>query len=229
MENPVRTQLFEQIDEQYKKFQANIIPNETNILGVRLPILRKMAKEIAKSDWKEFVMNTSEDYFEEVMLKGIVIGYAKMEMDERLKWIEWFVPKISNWSICDSFCSSLKIADKDKKKVWDFVMPYLNSSNEYEVRFGIVMLLNFFVEKEYVVMVLRLFNSIKHEGYYSKMAVSWAISVCFIHFPCKTMKFLNDNDLDEFTFNKALQKIIESNRVDQETKNAIRKMKRKSG
>ncbi len=107
-------------------------------------------------------------------------------------------------------------------------MPYLNSNSEYEVRFGIVMLLNYFIEKEYIVMVLRLFNSIKHDGYYVKMAVAWAISFCFIQFPNKTTKFLNNNDLDDFTYNKAIQKIIESNRIDNETKNEIRKLKRKS-
>lgn len=228
MNNAIRAQLLEQVDEKYKKFQSTLIPNTTNILGVRLPILRKMAKEIAKGNWQDFLINGPEDYFEELMLKGIVIGCVKIGIDEKLQWVESFVPKISNWSICDSFCSSLKIAEKDRKKVWDFLMPYLNSTSEYEVRFGIVMLLNYFIEKEYIVMVLRLFNSIKHDGYYVKMAIAWAVSFCFIHFPNKTMKFLNNNDLDDFTYNKALQKIIESNRIEPETKDQIRELKKKA-
>ncbi|CAM5203706.1 3-methyladenine DNA glycosylase AlkD OS=Ureibacillus acetophenoni OX=614649 GN=SAMN05877842_10282 PE=4 SV=1 [Ureibacillus acetophenoni] len=228
MNYAIREQLLEEVDEKYKNFQYTLIPNTTNILGVRLPILRKMAKEIAKGNWQDFLRNSHEDYFEELMLKGIVIGYVKLGIDEKLQWVEWFVPKISNWSICDSFCSSLKITEKDRKKVWDFLMPYLNSTNEYEVRFGIVMLLNYFIEKEYIVMVLRLFNSIKHDGYYVKMAIAWAISFCFIHFPSKTLKFLYNNDLDDFTYNKALQKIIESNRIEPETKEQIREMKRKA-
>lgn len=226
MENIIRDQLYQHIDAKYQKFQKTLIPNETNILGIRVPILRKMAKEITKGDWLVFLESGEEDYFEEVMLKGMVIGYVKMDIDDKLNWIEWFVPKISNWSICDSFCSTLKITEKDRKKVWDFLMPYLNSNNEYEVRFGIVMLLNYFVEKEYISMILRIFNSVKHEGYYVKMAIAWAISFSYIKFPEKTMKFLTNNDLDPFTYSKSIQKIIESNRIDTDTKNMIRQLKK---
>ncbi len=80
MINTIRAQLFEQVDEKYQNFQSTLIPNSTNILGVRLPILRKMAKEIAKGDWQDFLQNGKEDYFEEVMLKGIVIGYVKIDL-----------------------------------------------------------------------------------------------------------------------------------------------------
>ncbi|SOC36064.1 DNA alkylation repair protein [Ureibacillus acetophenoni] len=227
METIIRNQLLEHVDEKYQEFQSKLIPDTTNLLGVRLPVLRKIAKEIAKGEWEQFLVHDPEDYFEEVMLKGLVIGYLKVNLEEKLEWVEWFVPKISNWSICDSFCSGIKVTEKDRKIVWDFLMPYLNSSDEYEVRFGIVMLLNYFIEKEYIVMILTLFNFIKHEGYYVKMALAWAISVCFIHYPQRTIEFLNNNDLDDFTYNKSIQKIIESSRIDQETKDELRNMKRK--
>lgn len=230
MDNTIRKLLIEQSDEKYQEFQSKLIPNLqiSSFIGVRLPVLRKMAKDISKGDWQNFLEQAPEEYFDEVMLKGLVIGYIKMSIDEKLQWIEWFVPKISNWSICDSFCSGLKISEKDRKKVWDFIMPYLNSTNEYDVRFGVVMLLNYFVEKEYIVMILRLFNSVKHDGYYVKMAVAWAVSVCCIHFPSKTIKFLGNNDLDDFTHNKAIQKMIESNRITEDTKNELRQLKRRS-
>lgn len=227
METIIRNQLLEHVDEKYQEFQSKLIPDTTNLLGVRLPVLRKMAKEIAKGDWQQFLEHTPEDYFEEVMLKGLVIGYLKIGLEDKLPWVEWFVPKISNWSICDSFCSGIKVTEKDRKIIWDFLMPYLNSSEEYEVRFGIVMLLNYFVEKEYIVMVLRLFNFIKHDGYYVKMALAWAISVCYIYYPDRTKGFLNNNELDDFTYNKSIQKIIESNRIDREKKDELRHMKRK--
>ncbi|KGR78359.1 DNA alkylation repair protein [Ureibacillus manganicus] len=230
MDNTIRKLLIEQSDEKYQEFQSKLIPNLqiSSFIGVRLPVLRKMAKDISKGDWQNFLEQAPEEYFDEVMLKGLVIGYIKMSIDEKLQWIEWFVPKISNWSIGDSFCSGLKISEKDRKKVWDFIMPYLNSTNEYDVRFGVVMLLNYFVEKEYIVMILRLFNSVKHDGYYVKMAVAWAVSVCCIHFPNKTIKFLGNNDLDDFTHNKAIQKMIESNRITEDTKNELRQLKRRS-
>ncbi|MNP61916.1 hypothetical protein D3C76_1571480 [compost metagenome] len=90
------------------------------------------------------------------------------------------------------------------------------------------MLLNFFVDEEYIDEVLRLLNRIEHKGYYVKMAVAWAVSICFIKLPGQTMVLLRNNTLDDFTFNKVLQKITESYRVDQETKMRIRGMKRKA-
>lgn len=228
MEDAIRSKLVEWIDEDYQKFQANLIPNYEKILGIRVPKLRAFAKEISKQDWRIFLERGHEDYYEEVLLKGMVIGYVKMDVQERFEYIQWFVPKIDNWAVCDSFCSGLKFTKKHHEEVWDLIMPYLQSKEEFEVRFAVVMLLNYFIEEKFIVMVLRLFNDVKHNGYYVKMAIAWAISFCYIKFPEKTMKFLNDNELDHFTYNKALQKITESNRIDEETKTMIRRMKRKT-
>ncbi|MNZ86209.1 hypothetical protein D3C78_1050260 [compost metagenome] len=95
------------------------------------------------------------------------------------------------------------------------------------MRFGVVMLLNFFIDEEHIDEVLRLLNRIEHEGYYVKMAVAWALSICFIKLPEQTMVLLSDNSLDDFTYNKALQKMAESYRIDQNTKIRLREMKRK--
>jgi len=111
--------------------------------------------------------------------------------------------------------------------MWDFLQPYLSSDKEYEIRFGVVMLLLYFVEDEYIERVLQWMDRIRHEGYYVKMAVAWAISVCYVKYPEPTMAFLKNNTLDDFTYNKALQKIIESLRVDSETKHVLRSMKRR--
>lgn len=227
MVDDIRSQLFESVDEDYRLFQEKLIPNCENILGVRVPKLRVLAKTIAKQDWCLFLEKGSEQYYEEILLKGMVIGYAKMDVEEKMQYIESFVPKIDNWAVCDSFCSGLKFTTKHRERVWDFIMPYFQSKKEFEVRFAVVMLLNYFVEEKFIEIVLRLFNDIKHDGYYVKMAVAWAVSICFIKFPEKTMKFLQENELDDITYNKALQKITESFRVDQETKTVIRQMKRK--
>ena len=161
------------------------------------------------------------------MLQGMVIGYIETGIEERLRCVADFIPKINNWSICDSFCSGLKFTKTNKKHVWDFLQPYLHSENEYEIRFGVVMLLIYFVEEEYIDTVLLLLDRIKHEAYYVKMAIAWAISICYIKMPETTMAYLRNNTLDDDTYNKALQKIIESLRVDAETKNVMRNMKRK--
>lgn len=227
MENIIRKQIFELIDIDYQKFSAALIPNINNVLGVRLPELRKIAKKIVKDDWRTYLETAKDEYFEEIMLQGMVIGYVKTDIEELLLYVASFVPKIDNWSVCDSFCTGLKCTKENKDRVWEFLQPYLSSKKEYEIRFGVVMLLDYYIETEYIERVLNILDRVKHEGFYAKMAVAWAISFCYVRFPELTMKYLRNNTLDDFTYNKALQKITESNRVDKETKSLIRSMKRK--
>lgn len=226
MENIIRKQIFELIDTDYQKFSATLIPTINNVLGVRLPELRKIAKKIVKGDWRAYLETAKDEYFEEVMLQGMVIGYVKTDIEEHLSYVASFVPKIDNWSVCDSFCTGLKSTKENKERVWEFLQPYLSSKKEYEIRFGVVMLLDFYIETEYIERVLNLLDRVKHEGYYAKMAVAWAVSICYVKLPDSTMEYLRNNTLDDFTYNKALQKITESNRVDKETKSLIRSMKR---
>ena len=224
----VRNEIFARIDPDYKTFIMTLIPNKTNILGVRLPHLRQIAKTIAKGDWRTYLNDASDDYFEEVMLQGIVIGYVKTDIRERLNLIEAFVPKIDNWSVCDSFCASLKSTKQHRDVVWKFLQQYFSSNKEFELRFAIVMLIHYYIEETYIQRVIDILDRIQHDGYYVKMAVAWALSICFVKFPEWTMNYLKNNSLDDFTYNKALQKIIESDRIDNETKETIRQMKRKN-
>jgi len=227
MNKTVRERIFELADEEYRHFHSALVPGSDNIVGVRLPRLRELAKELAKGDWRNYISSAQDDYYEEIMLQGLVIGYAKADIEEISRYAATFVPKINNWAVCDSFCNSLKITKKHMAQVWDFLQPYLRSREEFELRFGIVMLLSFYIEDEYIDRVLALLDGARHKGYYVKMAVAWAVSICFVKYPEKTMAYLQKNSLDDFTYNKALQKIIESFRVDKETKTIIRSMKRK--
>ena len=214
-------------DEPYLKMQNRIVPGVKNILGVRVPKLRALAKQIAKGDWRAYFSAAQSDSMEEIMLQGLVVGYAKMKLEEALPLLAGFVPKIDNWAVCDVCSSSLKFTEKNKEDVFAFLQPYLKSQSEFELRFAVVMLMDFYITDEYINEVLKIYNGIHHEGYYVKMAVAWALSVCFVKYPDKTMNYLKANDLDDWTFNKALQKIVESFRVDDSTKIVIRGMKRK--
>ena len=222
----LRDKLFELSDEKYKTFHSRLCPNTDNIIGVRLPLLRQLAKEIAKGDWRNFLSNSKEEYYEEILINGLVIAYAKCDVEERLNYIESFVPKIDDWAICDSFCNTLKFVNKNKEIMWEFIQPYLKSYNEFEIRFAVVIILNYYITEDYIDLVLKTLDNIKHDGYYVKMAVAWAISMCFVKFEEKTMAYLKDNSLDDFTYNKSLQKICESLRVDKNTKELIKSMKR---
>lgn len=227
MSKTIKDQLFELQDEEYRKFSSSLLPGVNNIIGVRLPALRKLAKKIAKEDWRNFITSSNNEYFEEIMLQGFVLGYVKADIEEILQHISYFIPKIDNWSICDSFCISLKFTNNNMDRVWGFIQPYIQSNQEFKIRFGIVMIIDFYINEEYIDIILKLFDNIKQTDYYVKMAVAWAVSICYIKFSDKTMEYLKNSTLDDFTYNKALQKIIESLQIDKSSKAIIKAMKRK--
>ncbi|MED4129621.1 DNA alkylation repair protein, partial [Shouchella miscanthi] len=170
-----------------------------------------------------------DNYFEELMLQSMVIGYVDVkDVDEWVGLITDFIPKINNWSICDTFCVSLKQTQLYKKEVWELIKNYFHSEKEYEVRFSIVMVIFYFIECPYLEEIYKKIDSIKHDGYYVKMAIAWAISIAYIKFPRNTLSYLKNNNLDLFTYNMALQKIIESRQVESIKKDQIRTMKRSS-
>ncbi len=226
MKDWVKSELFLLAEDQYRSFHQKLVPGDHNILGIRLPKLRKLAKDLVKKDWKRYLNEVDDEYYEEVLLQGLLIGYGTLDPKERLEYISWFVPKIDNWAVCDTFCTSLKFTNKNQQFVWDFMQPYLESDEEYQIRFAVVMMLAYYINESYIDAVLESLDQVNHDGYYVKMAVAWALSVCFVKFPDKTMSYFNSCNLDNFTFNKSLQKIVESYRVNQETKQMIRQMKR---
>lgn len=221
----IRSKLFNLSEDEYRNFHNKLCPNTENILGVRLPLLRNMAKDLAKNNWEAYLNNPYNEYYEEIMIEGLTIGYIKADINTRFKYIKRFIPKIDNWAICDSFCNNLKFTKNNLNEVWEFISTYLSSNKEFELRFAIVMMLHYYINEEYIDRVLHILNDINHEGYYVKMAVAWAISFAYIKFPHKTLVFLKNNNLDSFTYNKSLQKIIESTRVSNEDKDLIRSMK----
>lgn len=223
----IRKKLEELADEKYKKFHTGLCPNSNEIIGVKVPILRNLAKEIVQDgNVEDYLNNALDNSYEEITLQGMVLGYWKTSIENFTKYLQSFIPKINSWAVCDTTVAGFKITKKNMEYMWDFIQKYLKSEKEFELRFSIVMMLDYFINDKYIDQVLEIINNIKHEGYYVKMAVAWTIQVAFVKYEDKTMKLLKNNKIDDWTFNKALQKIIESYRVDDETKNIIRKMKR---
>lgn len=214
-------------DQKYKAFQQKLIPNADNMLGVRLPILRGLARKIAKGDYRGYLRLAGRDLFEEVMLAGMVIGYIKADIKEVLDLTASFVPKIDNWAVCDSFCAGLKIASQNQPVVFEFLQGFLRSDNEFKKRFSLVMLLYYFIDETYIDRVLSIYASVKSQDYYVQTAAAWGLSMCFVKFAKKTLATLKNDVKDEVIFSKAIQKIIESRRVDADTKAQLRLMRRK--
>lgn len=222
----VKNKLLELRDSEYRDFSKKLLPGTTNIIGVRIPDIRRIAKEIANDDVDNYLKSASDETFEEIMLQGMVIGYAKKNLENALNMINNFIPKIDNWSVCDCFCTGLRIAKKYPNEIWNFIIPFLRDDRTFYVRFGVVMILKYYVDKEHIEKAFKEFDNIKNKDYYAQMAVAWAVSCYFIKFKNETMQYLKNNNLDDFTFNKSIQKIIESYRVDKNIKNKIKKLKR---
>lgn len=224
----VRQRLLALADPANATFSASLIPGADNILGVKLPELRKLAAEIARGDWRSWLAAAEDNYMEEIMLQGMVIGAARAETEEILGYTITFIDKINNWAICDSFCSGFLWAKSRPELIWSFIRPYFQDPRPYAKRFATVMLLSHYVNAAHIEEALLLLDTVEHEDYYVKMGVAWALSVCYVHFPQQTLRYLSgDNRLDKFTYNKALQKAVESRRVSAEDKLMLRGMKRK--
>lgn len=221
----IKERLTALVDGKYQTFSSSLIPGCKPMLGCRIPELRKLAGEICKTDFREYLKNPAEDYFEELMLQGFVIGYAKMDIEERLSYAQRFIPKISDWSVNDGFCSTFKAAAKNQERVWEFLLPYAKSDREFEIRVAAVMYMSYFLTEEYIDRVLEMLFSMKRDDYYAMMGIAWALATAYAKFPKETKACL-DWDWDKVTLNKAIQKMCESFRVSEEDKAELRKRKK---
>lgn len=230
----VRRELLDSVDETYREFNSSLVPGEglAPMLGVRMPKVRSLAKKLAKDHPKEYIeaaRKAEKDgraYHEEYLLHGIIIGSMKCSVEERKKLLDAFVPVIDSWAICDSVCISCKFMQKQPEEWYAYLEKYLKSTREYEIRFGVVCLLDYYITEEYLERTLKWMDKISHDGYYVKMAVAWAVSMCFVKFPEETRGFLMENHMDDFTHNKAIQKIRESYKVSKEDKEWVQSLKR---
>ena len=160
----------------------------------------------------------------------MVLGCIQPDEDVEvyLHRVTCFVWNINSWSVCDTFKfgGGKAFIRRHSARLWEYLKEWMKASGEYEVRFGVVMGMSYFLDTDHVDELLSLLDGIRHEGYYVRMAVAWALSVCLVKFPEKTLDFLQNCHLDDFTFRKTLQKIGESYRVSEEMKKAVKALKR---
>lgn len=226
MVEKVRKQLFELQDLSYQKFHSNLCPGIDHIIGVRLPKIRSLVKQLLKQDYLTYLNQVENKYYEETMIEGLLIATSKLPLEEKFFYLKQFIPKIDNWAICDTVCSSFKFKDNELEAVWNFILSYQNSKKEFELRFMIVMMMDYFLKDEYLEKIFSILDSIQVDYYYTNMAIAWLLSVAFVKKKEETLQYLHCNQLSNFTYHKTLQKIIESNRVSKEDKEMIRKLKR---
>lgn len=228
----VNDQLINMIDAKYKTFSEKIANSPYELLGIRIPNIRKVAKAICRElDIVDFLDNYKCNYFEEYMLYGIVMASGKMEESTRKRYIYHFLEKLKDWSICDSVCASFKLK-KCKQDYFNFLMDIYNNSNKYEneefvIRFVIVMFMDHYLDEEYIPDILMLINKIDVDYYYTNMAMAWLISCVYIRYNDRGYAFLLDDKLNKFTHNKSISKICDSYRIDKVQKEKVKKLRRK--
>lgn len=212
-------------DLKYKDFHKKLILTD-NLIGVRTPILKKIAKNIANSNYTSFIEANKHNLYEETIIHGLTLGYIKDDFKILKKLTNNYLPYINNWAICDMTASNLKIFNKNKEEGFFEIKKYLKDKSPWINRFGYVLLLDYYIEDKYIDKIFSLCKNYKDE-YYVKMSVAWLLSMCYIKYKNKTLKFLNSNILDKWTYNKTIQKIIESNRIKKDEKILLKGMKLK--
>ncbi len=250
--------LMGEAEEQYRIFNRKfVLTNRNEMLGVKVPKMRSIAREIAGDDWEDFMrgygfcveteagsaertaatgtavqvagQQCREElcrtiFFEEVMIIGMVIDLINVEPERRLSLVEQFVPLIDNWAVCAVFCGGAKWVGEPGRgpkscnkvpleQMWKFLQRYLQSSSEFEIRFGVVMLMSYFLTEEFVGKVLLQMEKVRKGDYYVDMAVAWCLATARAKFDERTQEFVRNATLTPSVIKKYEQKVRDSLRV----------------
>ncbi|MBR1770128.1 MAG: DNA alkylation repair protein [Bacteroidales bacterium] len=223
----IRAYLFAMKDDKYSAFQRKLIPNipPQSIIGVRTPILKKYAESTAlKEDAGEFLSDLPHRYFDENQLHAFILSGIK-DFDKCIEATKKFLPFIDNWATCDQL--SPKCFKKNADKLLPYIKEYLKSRKEYTLRFGIGLMMRYFLDENFKEKYIDTISEIKREEYYVKMMQAWYIATALAKQYESAVLILKEERLDVWTHNKAIQKACESFRISQEKKVCLRTLKRK--
>ena len=212
--------------EKYKSFTAKLIPNISidKILGVRIPDIRKLAKKIKDDDYiDKFLLELPHKYQEENQLHGILLSIKYKDIDILISKLDEFLEYVDNWAVCDII--SPKLFKRYPDIVYDKIREWLNSNNEYMIRFGIVSLLQFYLDDNFRLDELKLVTNVKYDSYYVNMALAWFYSFALIKQWDKTISLFEGKKLDTWIHNKSIQKAIESYRISADRKEYLKSLK----
>ena len=213
-------------DNQTKAFNEKIITTKYEMLGIKIPVLRKIVNKLSYFELLN-ILEYENTYYEIVLLKALVLGKIK-SINELEPYFYNYLDLIDNWALCDTLCSSLKIVKENKPYFLKIITNLINTKKEYYVRVGLVLLLNYYISKDYLNIIFDLINKTESNYYYVNMARAWLLCECFIKYEKETLNYLKHNSLDTFTINKTISKIKDSTRVNKTTKAYIMLFKKES-
>ena len=228
-------------DLKYRDFHASLLPNidKKSIIGVRVPVMRKIAKEFVAAatpaELDKFLNKLPHKYFEENQVHLFIVERIK-DCEECLRRIEQFLPYINNWAVCDG--KSPKALLKDESRFLERIQAWLKSSEPYTVRFGVNMLMNFFLDARFDARQLKWIASIDEtlfnddgraecptDRYYVQMVIAWYFATALAKQWDATFPYIKGRKLSPWIHNKSIQKACESYRITAEQKDILRKMK----
>ena len=223
--NNIEKDLFKLQDKKYRELQSKILPNldSNTIIGVRTPDLKKYAKKLFKeNNYESFINDLPHKYYEENQLHAFIISDIK-DYDECLSCFKKFLPFIDNWSTCDQ--STPKAFSKNLDSLLKEIKGWIKSKETYTIRFGVSMLMRNYLDDNFKVDYLELVSKIKSDEYYVNMMRAWYFATALAKQYDKTILYIENNKLDTWTHNKAIQKAIESYRVTDEHKDYLRSLR----
>ena len=221
----IREELFRLQDPEYRDFQSRLIPTMSTdrMIGVRTPELRKFAKELGKRpDKDEFLENLPHRYYDEDQLHAFLLSEMK-DYGECLAAVERFLPFVNNWATCDQM--SPRVFRKHRTELLKPIRDWLVSEQPYTVRFGVGMLMEHYLDGDFDLAYPEMVARLRSDEYYVNMMIAWYFATALAKQYDAVLPFLEEQRLDDWTHNKAIQKAIESRRITPEQKAYLRGLK----
>ncbi len=220
----IRKELLANVDEEYKKFNEKLTPTRYEVLGVRLPILRDVAKNMAKN-FEESLQNTDFMYFEEVFLFGLTSCYIKADAKTKLSYFDKYLNYADNWSHIDSVVMTIGFKKSELDIVKQKAEEYILSGKEFVERAGVLLIMKHFLDNELNECV-KLLEKAETKYYYVSMAVAWCLCELAITNPKFLIEYLQNAPIDDKTVNRAISKCRDSFRISDENKKKLKELKR---
>lgn len=223
--NEIRVELFKMQDMDYRDFNSKLIPtvDKESMIGIRTPDLRKYAKQLGKSsDAIEFLQTLPHKYFDENQLHAFIISEIK-DFKSCVDRVNEFLPYVDNWATCDQL--SPKVFKKHHKELITYIKEWLKSDKVYTLRFGIGMLMEHFLDEDFDILYPEMVSKIRSGEYYINMMIAWYFATALAKQYESVIPFIENNSLDIWTHNKAIQKAVESLRISDEKKEYLKSLK----
>lgn len=196
-------------EPEYRAFSQKLLPPGTPLLGVRLTVIRKLARAQAAGDWQAYLDTAWDDSFEERMAQGMTLGLARASLAEKTPYILRFLSKIDNWSLCDSFCASLKAAKSEPDATLALIDRCIASPEPYIARFAVVQLLMYYADAQTLPGTLARLERVTAQKDAAQVAVAWALSIAYKTDPARVLAFMEESRLPARTKRIACQKMLE--------------------